>query len=314
MKLNKIELRNNLWFAPLAGYSHKAMRLMVKRYGAGFTVSEMVSVEGLWRKDKKTLKYIDIDDGLTAIQLFGSATPQKFYEVSKMLVEKFDVKIIDINFGCPVKKVVRNGAGSALLKSPENMGELIKAVKDSGATCTAKIRLGYDYNNLEKTVPIIEKSGADIIILHPRLGIDFFRGYADWREIARVREMTKLPLIANGDITTPEDAKKVFETTHANGIMIGRGAIGKPFLFRQIIDYLTIGSYKKYSMDEIKTIMREFAELFAEVNKTTRIVAIRGALIQYVKGFHDCKNTRYKLSLVSDLNELERVLEGWHSV
>lgn len=309
--IGNISIDNNLMFAPLAGYSHKTSRIVVRQFGAEYAVTEMVSVEGIWRGDKKTLEYVDIDDGITGVQIFGAYNTEKFYKAARVLADTYGIKIIDINFGCPVRKVIRNGAGSFLLTTPDAMGDLVRAVKDSGAICTAKIRSGYNEVNIDKTIPALDKAKIDMIVLHPRLGTEFFRGHSDWSQISVAREMTDTLLIANGDINTPEDAKTILDMTNADGIMLGRGAIGKPYLFRQIIDFFEKGEYHNYSIEEIKTIMLDFAHLYTKINNTDRIVPIRSPLIQHVKGFHDCKHTRRDISLVKTIDELEKILNKW---
>lgn len=304
---------NNLWLAPLAGYSNKPFRLFASRFGAGYAVTEMVSLEGLVRGDRNTWRYIDTqDEPFTTIQLFGKSDPAKYYKASRMLQDKIGVQVIDVNFGCPVKKVIRTGAGSSLLREPSSMGDIVKALKDSGVAVSSKIRIGFDSENIEQTVPVLDKAGSDIIIVHGRLATQFYSGKADWSVIARAREMTSAVFIANGDITTPEDAKAILDQTKADGIMIGRQAVGSPYLFKQIIDYFTLGTYSTYSLEEIKGFMLEFALLFVNLSKKDHIVPVRSALIQYVKNYKNSREIRHQLSSILTLTELETILKTWN--
>ncbi len=312
VRVGNIEIQNNIWLAPLAGYSNKALRLFSYKFGAGYAETEMVSLEGLHRDNKRTWNYLDLEgEYQTTVQLFGKNEPKKFYEVSRMMQKRLPVKIIDINFGCPVRKVIRTGAGSFLLNYPHIMGDIVKALKDSGVIVSAKIRSGYDSENLEETVPVLDKSGADIIIVHPRLAVQFYNGKADWNKILKARQMTGKLLIASGDIVTPEDARKVLETTGADAIMIGRRAVGSPYIFKQITDYLKNGVYSSYTLDDIKEIMRQFAALYTGLIKNDSIIPIRSTLIQYVRNYKNSKDVRHKLSAIKNSYELESVLDTW---
>ncbi len=312
VKIDGITIPNNLWLAPLAGYSSKALRLIAGQFGAGYAETEMISVEGLFRKNKRTWQYLDIkDEPFTTVQLFGKNEPKKFYEVSRLLQERLNVKIIDINFGCPVRKVVRSEAGSFLLKTPQLMSDIVKSLKDSGVIVSAKIRSGFDRINLDETIPVLEKAGADIIILHPRLAIQFYNGKADWDQIRNARQMTDKILIASGDITTPELAKEALDRTKADGIMIGRQAVGSPYIFKQIIDYFNNGKYDSYTLKDIKDIMLKFAGIFNQIQKKDNITAIRAALIQYVKNYKNSKEIRHRISQISSYKELNEVLKDW---
>lgn len=306
------EFENNLWLAPLAGYSHSALRQMARRFGCGYTVTEMVSIEGILRNDKKTWRYAEPDEKLTGVQLFGGPYPERFHDAAKKVKERLGIEVIDINFGCPVRKVIRNGAGSALLKTPSAMGEIVSAVKEAGVIVEAKIRLGFDRYNFEETVPILDQNGADIIILHGRTTAEVFSGNAHWDLIKEARSMTNKIFIGNGDIETPEFARKVLEESGVDGLMIGRGAVGKPYLFSQIIDYFETGSYHEFTQDEVKNLMIDFAEMYQKVSGRDEILKIRSPLIQYVKGFRDCKKTRRAVSMIKTIEELKSALKEWN--
>jgi len=310
--INDIRIPNNLWLAPLAGYSTKALRLFSYNYGAGYAETEMVSLEGLHRNNKKTWNYLDLEgEPYTTVQLFGKYDPAKFYKVSRVMQDRLGIKIIDVNFGCPVRKVIRAESGSFLLNHPQYMSGIIKALKDSGVIVSAKIRSGFDQDNLEKTVPALDNAGADIIIVHPRLAVQFYRGEADWNKIFRARQLTEKLLVANGDISSPEDVKTVFDLTKADAVMIGRRAVGSPYIFKQITDYFTKGFYSYYSLDEIKQIMMNFAALYTSIAKTGNIIPIRSTLLQYVRNYKNSKDIRQAISSIKSINEMEEALKSW---
>ncbi len=292
-------IKNNLILAPLAGYSHKPMRILNRQFGAGYTVTEMVSVEGVVRDSQKTLRYADISDDPqgTSIQLFGKDSPSRFYEASKILQQQFDVKSINLNFGCPASKVLKNGAGSRLLEEPSKIVDIVNAVKDSGVNVEAKIRCGFSYDNLDNIITSLNNSDVDVIMLHCRLTSDKFKqGTADWDCFRRARELTSKLLIANGDIKTPEDALHIFQNYKVDGLMIGRGAIAKPYLFKQIIDYCETGTYHTPTPQELLDLLKQYTELWFEVTGYETITPLRGALMSLLHGFEGVSKIRTALS------------------
>ena len=307
-----VTVPNNLWFAPLAGYSYHALRVTAKKHGAGLTYTEMISVEGVVRGDKRTMRMAAPEDGNTAVQLFGGAEPEKFHNAAKIMMREFGYKIVDINFGCPVRKVIRIGAGSCLLKEPSAMGEIVRAVKETGAVVSAKIRAGYSCVYIEKTIPIIDDAGADIIIVHPRLATQMFGGAADWELISRAREMTGRILIGNGDIDSPETALARLRESRVDGIMVGRAAIAKPYLFRLIADLDATGSYVSPSLPEVRDGLIEFARLFIATSNARSMSPLRSAVLSTVKSMGNSREVRGKVSSITTLDELIDALDGWH--
>jgi tRNA-dihydrouridine synthase len=191
------------------------------------------------------------------------------------------------------------------------MGDIIKAVKDSGVMASAKIRSGFDKVNIEESVSVLVKSGADIITVHPRLATEYYSGKADWNLVRAVRLMTEGILILSGDIKSPEDAFKALELTGADGIMIGRQAIGSPYIFSQLEEYRKTGSYMSKTLSDIRNAMLDFARLFIETGRNDNIVPIRSALIQYVKNHKNSREIRYMISKASTLDELAIILNNW---
>jgi nifR3 family TIM-barrel protein len=312
IQIEDLKIPNNLWLAPMAGFSNQALRVFTKSFGAGLAFTEMVSVEGLIRLNKKTLEYIHLEEeGMAVVQLFGKNEPKKFYQAAQILRERAGAKIVDINFGCPVRKVVHNEAGSYFLKVPQTMGDVIKALKDAGLMVSAKIRSGFDRINIEETIPVLSEAGADIITLHPRLAIQFYRGKADWELFRKAREMTKAVLIGSGDVESPEDAERLFADFGVDGVMIGRRAVGAPYIFSQILDYFTTGQYHSYSITEIKALMIKFAEVYVNLTHKDSIIPIRGSLIQYYKNVPHANPLRQAISSAKTIIDLKTILENF---
>lgn len=309
IRIGEVEYVNNLFLAPLAGFSHIALRQTALRFGAGATVTEMVSAEGVLRRDRNAWSYLAGTNPQTIVQLFGAVAPERMGLAAKLICEELGARVIDLNFGCPVRKVIKTGAGSAMLREPSIMREMVLAVKESGAAATAKIRSGFDSVNLEQTIPALRD--ADAIVLHPRLGVQGFTGNADWSLIALARQMTDQTLIASGDITTPVKAKECLETTGADAIMIGRAAVGKPFLFRQIAEYLETGSYEGFEKPAVKRMVLEFLQDYIEWNPRQSLIPIRGGLLQMIKGYEGNKELRVKICTLKTAEEAMREVVNW---
>lgn len=223
--------------APLAGISNLPFRLMAREFGCGVCLTEMISANGLIRESAKTIEYLQTcpEDRPLGVQLFGS-DPLIMARAAKV-VESYQPEFIDINMGCPVRKVVKTGSGAMLLKDPPLAGRIIEAVvKAVRVPVTVKIRAGWSKNSINalEMSSVVENSGAAAISVHGRTADQGFSGHADWSVIARVKENVKIPVIGNGDIWQPSDALKMVEQTGCDAVMVGRGALGNPWIFRQI--------------------------------------------------------------------------------
>lgn len=237
MQIGEIKLAAPLALAPMAGITDLPFRLICRRLGCGMTVSEMVSAKGLLYKNVKTTEMLRIDDGErpTAIQLFGSV-PEELAEAARM-VEASGADMIDFNMGCPVPKIVNNGEGSALMKQPQLAHDILAAmVKAVKIPVTVKFRAGWDDSsrNAVEIAKAVEAAGVSAVAVHGRTRQQFYEGKADWGIIAEVKQALKVPVFGNGDIFTVEDGLRMLAETGVDGLMIGRGADGNPWIFREL--------------------------------------------------------------------------------
>ena len=234
-KIGNVEIKNQIVLAPMAGISNSSYRKIIKEMGCGLIFAEMVSDKAIVFGNDKTLELLKMDDCERPIaqQIFGSDI-ESFVEAAKKIEDLMHPDIIDINMGCPVPKIaLRSQAGSALLKNPEKIGEIIKAVVEAvSVPVTIKIRSGWDENSINcvEVAKIAEKNGASAITLHARTRSQGYSGHADWELIKKVKESVNIPVIGNGDVTSPELAKKMLVETKCDAVMIGRGVLGNPWL------------------------------------------------------------------------------------
>lgn len=238
MQIGSITLANNTILAPLAGITNLPFRLLAKEAGCGLVCSEMISSHGLVYKSEKTLKMLDStpEENPLSVQLFG-AKPGIMAEAAA-IVESSGADIVDINFGCPVRKVLRTGSGAALMRTPDLAEALLKAVRRAVRTAlTIKIRTGWDASGQQAVniAKIAENCGVDAVTVHPRTAGQLFGGRADWSIIAAVKEKVSIPVIGNGDIRSPDDAVRMLDETGCDGVMIGRQAIGNPDIFSRVV-------------------------------------------------------------------------------
>ena len=268
LKIGNKQFSKNVFLAPMAGITDKPFREVCREFGAGMVYSEMISAKGLHYNDRKTASLMDMTgETPCAIQIFGSE-PEIMAEIIPKVME-FNPDVIDINMGCPAPKIVNNGDGSALMKTPELMGRIMRAVKDvSPVPVTAKMRKGWEDDNSLVCAKILEENGADAITVHGRTRKEFYSGKADWDVIRKIKAELSVPVIGNGDIWTAQDAKNMFEYTNCDGVMVARGAQGNPWIFTEIKELMENG--------QITTVATAKERLEVCLRHITRLVEDKG--------------------------------------
>lgn len=313
LQIGSVTLPNNLILAPMAGVTDLPFRLLCKEQGAGLLCMEMVSAKAIMYKNRNTIDLLKIDERElpVSLQLFGS-DPDIISSIAHEIEERpFD--ILDINMGCPVPKIVNNGEGSALMKNPKLAGEIIeKTVKAIKKPVTVKIRKGFDEDhvNAVEMAKIAEASGAAAIAVHGRTREQFYSGKADWDIIRQVKEAVSIPVIGNGDLLTAEDVIAMQEQTGCDGFMIGRGAQGNPWIFRQVLHYFETGEHlAKPSFEEVAEMMLRHARMMLEFKgEYTGIREIRKHGAWYTAGYKNSAKLRVMINEVETYNELEELL------
>lgn len=313
MRIGNVTLDNNIILAPMAGVTDLPFRLLCKEQGAGLLCMEMVSAKAIYYNNKNTESLMEIDERErpVSLQLFGSDA-DIMSEMAKKIEEKpFD--ILDINMGCPVPKVAGNGEGSALMKKPELVREIVsKVVKATCKPVTVKIRKGFDEScvNAVEIAKIIEDCGAAAVAVHGRTREQYYSGRADWDIIRQVKEAVSIPVIGNGDVTGPESAKRMLEETGVDGIMIGRAARGNPWIFGQIKEYLETGTFpQKPELSEVREMMLRHAKMQLECKgEYTGIREMRKHVAWYTAGYPNSAKLRAKINEVETYQELEALL------
>ena len=307
LKIGNVELRNNILLAPMAGITDLPFRLICEKYGAGLTCTEMVSSKGIFYNDSKTKLLLNVENEKRPVsaQIFGSDVEAMKY-AAKYVSQIVD--IVDINMGCPAPKIVKNGDGSRLLLDLKLVEEIASnVVKASKVPVTVKIRKGWDSNNIVavEVAKILESVGVSAITIHGRTRAEYYSGKADWDIIRKVKESVNIPVIGNGDITSKEEAKAMFEQTNVDGIMIGRGSIGNPWIFEEIINYLEEKEQREIKNEEKLETIIEHIEL--EVKEKGEIVAIkemRKHLAHYIRNTKDASLVRQKINQIDKKEEL----------
>lgn len=318
-KIGNVEIENQVVLAPMAGICDLAFREIVKSMGCGLMETEMISATAIMHENKKTKELIAISDYERPIaqQLFGSEI-ETFEIASKYLYENTKPDIIDINMGCPVTKVaLKSKAGSALLKNPKKAYEIVEAVVNSVPTpITVKIRSGWDEDSINavKIAELIEKAGASAITIHPRTRTQRYDVPSDWSLIKKVKDNVSIPVIGNGDIRSCYDAKRMIDETGCDAIMIGRAALGNPWLIKECIDYLDNGTEpEKVELDEKIRMIKKHAELLTQIkNEKIAMHKMRTHAAYYLKGVHRGFDIKPKLFKTRTKEELFNVLDEWY--
>ena len=314
MKFGTVETANNVFLAPMAGITDLPFRIICKEFGCGMMTTEMVSAKGLLYENGKTNQLLSVDEMEHPIgaQLFGS-DPKILSEMAKQ-VGQSPVDFIDINMGCPAPKITKNGEGSALLKNPQLIGEIVHAVSSVlTKPLTIKIRKGFDEDNINavEVAKIIEQAGASALALHGRTREQFYSGVADWDIIKEVKQNISIPLIGNGDIRGPEDAKRMIDHTGCDAVLIARGAQGNPWIFKRTVHYLETGELlPEPTFEERAEVILRHAKMLVEYKgEFVGIREMRTHLTSYVKGLHGATDLRRSLTSVETYDDVKRMLE-----
>jgi len=313
LQIGSVALPNNLILAPMAGVTDLPFRLLCKEQGAGLLCMEMVSAKAILYKNKNTEALLSIDEREipVSLQLFGS-DPDIISQIAHQIEER-PFNILDLNMGCPVPKIVNNGEGSALMKNPKLAGEIIeKTAKAIKKPVTVKIRKGFDDTciNAVEIAKIAEASGAAAVAVHGRTREQYYSGKADWDIIRQVKEAVSIPVIGNGDLLSAEDVIAMYEQTGCDGFMIGRGAQGNPWIFKQVLHYFETGEkLAKPTFEEVTEMMLRHAKMMLEFKgEYTGIREIRKHGAWYTAGYPNSAKLRVMINEVETYNQLEELL------
>ena len=311
--IGNVKLENNVFLAPMAGVTDKAFRKICAQMGAGLVYTEMVSAKGIVYNDKKTMDLIecDIENMPRAVQIFGSE-PEFIYTAIQKIEQYAD--IIDINMGCPVPKIVNNGEGSALLKQPKLIGKIVKsAVEATQKPITVKVRIGWDDNsiNVLDVAKVIQDNGAKAITVHGRTRQDFYSGVSRWEYIKAVKETVNIPVIGNGDVKDFESFNKMLNETNVEAVMIGRAALGNPFVFRNILSSSKEVQVTKEELLDV--ILKHYMLEVGYKGEYTAIREMRKHICWYIKGLPNNTQIKNLINMSDNLDEVTNILKEYLS-
>ena len=317
-KIGNIRLKNRIVLAPMAGICNSAYRTIIKDMGCGLIYAEMVSDKAIFYRSKKTLDMLYMTDYERPIaqQIFGS-DKESFVEAAKYIYENMKPDIIDINMGCPVPKVaLKSQAGSALLKDPDKVYEIVKAVVDIiPIPVTVKIRSGWDNDHINAVdiAKIVEKAGAKAIAIHPRTRSQGYSGKANWDIIKQVKQNVSIPVIGNGDIKNCYDAKKMLDETGCDAIMIGRAALGNPWLIKECVDYLenNIEPVEITKKEKLEMILEHLDRLIKIKDEKVAILEMRSHASWYLKKVPNTSNLKEQIFKVKTIDEFRKVIRNY---
>lgn len=314
MKIANLEFENNVFLAPMAGVTDISFRGLCKEMGCGLVYTEMVSAKALYYESQNTKELMRVADEEkpVAIQMFGNDPKIMAYVTEKYFNENDDFCIVDINMGCPAPKIVKNGEGSALMKSPWLAYDIVSAVKKvSNKPVTVKFRKGFtaDTVNAVEFAKVMEDAGADAIAVHGRTREQMYEGKADWDIIGEVKNKVKIPVIGNGDVFTPEDALSLKQLTNCDGIMVARGSMGNPWIFEQILQKIS-GEEVIYpeAWEKIDMAIRHYELSLKYDGEHKAVREMRKHAAWYIKGLKNCTDIKEEINKQNDSEEVRKIL------
>ena len=316
--IGNVEIKNQIVLAPMAGISNTSYRKIIKEMGAGLIYAEMVSDKAISFGNEKTLDLLKMDESERPIaqQVFGSDI-DSFVTAAKRIVEEQHPDILDINMGCPVPKIaISSQAGSALLKDPDKIYEIVKAVVEAvDIPVTVKMRLGWDQDHINciEVGKLVEKAGAKAIALHARTRSQGYSGKADWSYIKKLKEAVSIPVIGNGDVLTCYDAKRMIDETGCDAVMIGRGVLGNPWLIRDCVNYLKDGTlpFEVTPKEKIEMLKRHFDMLVKDKNEKSAVLEIRTHALWYIKGLPGSASIKNQICSTKSKEEMFDILDNY---
>lgn len=324
VKIGTLQLQGNIFLAPVAGYSDRSFRSICVNQGAAFTYTEMVSAEALTRNNLKTevIMRRAENEKVYSVQIFGGE-PETMAQAARIVIEKTHCECIDINCGCPVPKIIKTGAGSALTRDPDRLEKIVAAVVKATdeyepsirPEVTVKIRSGWDAEHItwKEAATAALNAGAKAITLHPRTRAQGYEGKSDWNKLADLVHLMngQIPVFGSGDLFTPEDAKKMIEQTNCDGVMFARGAMGNPFIFTKTIQLFQNGSYDEIPASRrIQTGFNELLMLSADVGETSACMEMRKRFCAYSKGISGGAAMREKIVHASTIADYHAIFDG----
>jgi nifR3 family TIM-barrel protein len=316
LKIGDIEMKNPVVLAPMAGVCNAAFRLTVKEFGAGLVCAEMVSDKGIVNKNAKTLNmlYIDEREKPLSLQIFGGEK-ESLVEAAKFVDENTNADIIDINMGCPVPKITKVDAGAKWLLDPNKIYEMVSAVVDAvDKPVTVKMRMGWDENHVYavQNAQAVERAGGKAVALHGRTRVQMYEGTSNWDIIREVKQSVNIPIIGNGDVHTPQDAKRMLEETGCDGVMIGRAALGNPWMIYRTVKYLETGELmnEPSASEKIDVCMLHLDRLIDLKNENIAVREMRKHAAWYLKGIRGSGTIRNAVNECNTREELATLLYG----